>query len=165
MSSPFEPIAERHLPALRRLAMGYARHAADAEDLLQEILFALWRAWPSFRGECSERTYVFRVAHNRALTFVSRRRAQPPPPEAEAVVDPAGDPQRQALRAETRYLLLAAVRGLPGAQREAVLLQLEGFSHQEIAEVQGTTPGNVAVRLLRARSALRLALGEPEGER
>jgi hypothetical protein len=42
-------------------------------DLLQEITFAIWRALPSFRGESSERTFIYRIAHNRALTHIAKR--------------------------------------------------------------------------------------------
>ena len=61
--------------ALSRLAGSFTRSAADRDDLLQEIAMALWRALPSFRGDCSERTFVFRIAHNRCITHLSKRRA------------------------------------------------------------------------------------------
>ncbi len=63
----FESVVDTYGPALRRLASAWERDAAAREDLLQEILLALWRALPRFRGECSEKTFVFRVAHNRRL--------------------------------------------------------------------------------------------------
>ena len=59
--------------ALSRLVASYARSASDREDLLQEIAIALWRALPGFRGECSERAFLFRIAHNRCMTYVAKR--------------------------------------------------------------------------------------------
>jgi hypothetical protein len=53
-------------PALGRVVASYAR-PSDQDDLAQDIAVALWNALPSFRGDCSERAFVFRVAHNRAL--------------------------------------------------------------------------------------------------
>jgi RNA polymerase sigma factor (sigma-70 family) len=67
----YEDLLRRHLAALRRLAWSYTR--ADVEDLLQDILMALWTALPAFRGDSSERTWVYRVAHNTAISFALRR--------------------------------------------------------------------------------------------
>lgn len=58
---------------LQRLIAAYARKEADRADLLQDIALALWCALPAFRGDCSERTFLLRIAHNRALTFLSKR--------------------------------------------------------------------------------------------
>ena len=63
-----------HGSSLSRLAGSYVRGAGDCDDLLQEIIVAIWRALPRFRGECSERTFVFRIAHNRAIAHITRRR-------------------------------------------------------------------------------------------
>jgi len=58
--------------ALRRLAAGYVVHAADREDLFQEIAVGLWRAIPAYRGEASERTWLYRIAHNIAISSSTR---------------------------------------------------------------------------------------------
>ncbi len=69
---------------LARLVDSYERNATAREDLLQEIVVALVHAWPHFRGECSERTFVYRVAHNRAITHRTRRRASSAYPSTRA---------------------------------------------------------------------------------
>src|SRR5687768_11603390 len=63
-------------PALERLARAYEADADQRRDLLQDIHVALWRSLAGFDGRCSERTWVYRVAHNVATTHVltSRRR-------------------------------------------------------------------------------------------
>jgi RNA polymerase sigma-70 factor (ECF subfamily) len=164
-SQRFERVVREYGAALARLAAAYAPDGADRDDLSQEILLAIWRALPRFRGESSERTFVFRVAHNRGITYRSRRRRHLPPlPEegenAREVPDAGPDPAAQLERARRHGRLVAAVSRLPGPQRLAVLLHLEGLSHREIAAVQGITEENVAVRLARARKALRLLLGQ-----
>ena len=58
-----------------RLAASYTEHSSDRDDLFQDIAIALWKALPGFRGECSERTFLFRVAHNRAIDYLRRHRA------------------------------------------------------------------------------------------
>lgn len=163
-SQRFERVVREYGAALARLAAAYAPERADRDDLSQEILLAIWRALPRFRGESSERTFVFRVAHNRGITYRSRRRRLPSLPEEEGrgreVPDAGPDPAARLERARRHERLVAAVGRLPGPQRLAVLLHLEGLSHREIAVVQGITEENVAVRLARARKALRLLLGE-----
>jgi RNA polymerase sigma-70 factor (ECF subfamily) len=145
---------------LVRVAAGYADTAADRDDLVQEIVIALWRALPSFRGESSERTFVFRVAHNRGISYSLRRRRFEPLPDAEGLTDPAPGPEATLVVAQEREHLFGAIRRLPEAQRQAVMLRLEGLSRSEIAQVQGTTENNVGVRLTRAHRALRVMLGE-----
>jgi RNA polymerase sigma-70 factor, ECF subfamily len=60
--------------ALERLARGYEADRELRKDLLQEIHLALWRSMTSFDGRCSERTWVYRVAHNATATYVARQR-------------------------------------------------------------------------------------------
>jgi RNA polymerase sigma-70 factor (ECF subfamily) len=79
----FEALMAADGAALTRLAASYARDAGDREDLFQEIAVAIWRALPRFRGECSERTFLFRIAHNRGIAHIARRR----PPTIEAGED------------------------------------------------------------------------------
>ncbi len=160
----FDRILREHGPALSRLASGYERFAAAREELLQEIALAIWQALPRFRGECSERTFVYRIAHNRGLTHACRRRPAHQPldelPEALAPVDPRPLPDEQAERARRRDWLMAAVRRLALPHRQVIMLALEDLSHAEIAAVLGITENNVGVRLHRARAALKEALEE-----
>jgi RNA polymerase sigma factor (sigma-70 family) len=151
----FARLLREHGPALRRLAAGYEADQHEREDLLQEIALALWMALPSFRGECSERTFVFRIGHNRALTHRRRRQARPPTlDDMTAIADPRADPEADLARAQHHDRLMAAVRRLPHPHRQVTMLSLEGLSHREIAEVLGITENNVAVRLSRARTTL-----------
>jgi RNA polymerase sigma-70 factor (ECF subfamily) len=143
-------------PALARVAAGYEADPAERDDLLQEIAIALWRALPRFRGECSERTFVYRVAHNRGLTHRARRRRRHPPLDlAPEPVDPHPDPEASVAASQRHERLAGAVRQLDAALRVVVLLTLEGLSNREVAEVVGITENNVAVRLTRARGKLR----------
>lgn len=157
-ASGFERIARTYGAALARLAWGYVDHASDHDDLMQDILVALWRSLPAFRGESSERTFVFRVAHNRGLTFAARRRHADPIPDHAA--DPRPGPDAELDRSQRHERLMAGIRQLPETWRQTVMLYLEGFSVPEIAATQGTSENNIAVRLTRARQRLRALLGE-----
>jgi RNA polymerase sigma-70 factor (ECF subfamily) len=151
-----DDLLARHEPALRRLAASYERDPALREDLVQEMLFALFRALPAWRRECSERTFVYRVANNRALSHLARRRpAFDDLERAASVPDPAPLPEAVAVASQQRETLLAALHRLPVAQRQLLTMALEDLTPREIADVLGITENNVAVRLTRARTALR----------
>jgi len=156
-SERFERCYHDYGEALRRLAWVYAPGHADVDDLVQDIWFAVWRALPSFRGDCSERTFIYRIAHNRGLTFRTRAsdrrlRALEVVPEIE---DPKTRPDARAEQRSRAERLLEAVRALPDSFKQVVVLHLEGLGNQEIAAVTGLSESNVAVRLSRARAALR----------
>jgi RNA polymerase sigma factor (sigma-70 family) len=153
----FERLMRDNSASIARLAAAFERNPAACEDLVQEIALAIWKALPGFRGVCSERTLVFRIAQNRALTHLERRyrTAAGVGPEALDVPDRRPNPEAAASSGELRERLLEGIRALPAGQRQVITLLLEGLTHAEIAEILGTTEGNVAVRAVRARKALR----------
>ena len=166
-----ERLLKTHAAALSRLAASYESRPALREELLQDIAFALWRALPSFRGEASEKTFVMRIATNRALSHLATRQTvkgtHPFTDEPikgcvpfTEVLDPAPRPDEMAARMQTALRLQQAVRELPLPLRQVLVLAFEGLSHDEIARVLGLTAGNVAVRLHRGKGLLRQALGE-----
>lgn len=154
----FDGVVQRHGAALSRFAWGYVDNESDHADLLQEMLVALWQALPRFRGESSVWTFTFRVAHNRAVSFAARARRRRTVPIPEQLHDARPGPDAVVETRLERHRLMAAIRRLPDAQRQAVMLYLEGATAEEIASVQAISPNNAAVRLSRARQALRADL-------
>jgi RNA polymerase sigma factor (sigma-70 family) len=157
----FLALLNANLPALGRLAGSYAGSTGERDDLLQEIALALWQALPRFRGECSERTFLFRIAHNRCINHIARRRSMDSLEGLE--LDPADEsrPVDQALsQQQDSARLTDAVRRLPVIQRQVIVLALEDMEYHEIAEVLGISESNVGVRLNRARATLRKLMGE-----
>lgn len=156
----FARIIEEYAPAFARLAAAYEQDLALREDLLQEIMFAVWRALPSFRGESSERTFLYRIAHNRALTHISKRRyVSAELGEAEDMPDAGPGPDEVIRSAQLRVHLQNAIAELPLPLKQVCVLALDGLSNTQIAEIVGTTENNVRVRLARARQCLRHLMG------
>ena len=156
----YEQLWRDHGASLGRLASSYELDAHAREDLLQEIRLAIWVALPRFRRESSLKTFLFRIAHNRALTHVWRKKRSMPPEESQEIVDTRVGPEAAAIQASNCSHLMEAIRQLPTAFRQVVTLSLEDLSHAEIASVLGISENNVAVRLNRGRKLLREKLGE-----
>lgn len=159
----FASLLDRYGPGLRRVARAYASRTQESEDLWQEIALAVWRALPSFRQESSERTFVFRVAHNRGMTFSARARRPAESGESDAPDSDAASqspsPEEQLGEERRRDALWRGIQSLTPGSRAVVTLALEGLSHEEIAEVLGLTANAVAVRLSRARDQLKRGIG------
>lgn len=157
----FDQVAREHGAMIKRIACSYEADAGLAEELVQEIHLAIWRALPAFRGAASLRTFAARIATNRAVTHVVRRARSPATLELGVdLAAPEDDPEKQAIASNRQVRLLAAVRSLPLAYRQVASLTLEGLSPKDIAESLGVTVNAVAVRMTRARDLLRQLMGE-----
>lgn len=157
----FEHVLAQHGAAVARVAAAFERNPARRDELVQEILLAVWQSLARFRGESSLKTFVLRIAHNRSVDHVlQHRRDLAREPLDDAMPDHRANPEQQANLQQRSERLLVAVRELPLVQRELVTLALEGLSHEEIGSVLGISVGNVAVRLSRARKTLMSQLGE-----
>jgi len=164
----FCELFEQYQAALRRLVAAYVANPADREDLLQEIAAGIWKSLPGFRGESSERTWIYRIAHNIAIRRSSqvRTRNSREPGIKGSFDRPALDASAEEalLLDEKRRALVEAIRDLPIAERQIVTLHLEGLSAAEIEEVTGVTAGAVATRLTRIRQKLTERLQGEHGQ-
>ena len=161
LEEQFTGLLAANASALSRLAASYTDSTTDRDDLLQDIALALWLALPRFRRECSERTFLYRIAHNRCITHLSKKR--PVVALDDEQIDPIDPTPRADVRLsqeERGQRLLRAIRRLPVIYRHVIVLTLEGMGYREIAQVLGIGESNVGVRLNRARQLLKKILGE-----
>ena len=147
---------EAHRGILYKVARAYGRSAADREDIVQETVVQLWRAFPKYDPAYKFSTWMYRIAVNVAITHYrsERRRIRDTVPledygldiaAADALFDDAGDNIR-ALR--------QMINGLDELNRALILLFLEGFSSEEIADVVGISASNVSTRINRLKIKL-----------
>jgi RNA polymerase sigma-70 factor, ECF subfamily len=144
--------------ALHRLAGAYEADPDKRRDLLQEIHFSLWRSLASFDGRCSLRTWVYRVAHNAATSYVigqrrSRTSAWLSLEDVAALADPA-EGEQEADRRHTIERLLALIQQLKPVDRQVILSYLEGLGAAETAEITGISASNVATKTHRIKNLL-----------
>lgn len=154
----FAACAGRHRGILLSIARNFA-HSADVDDLLQDMLLALWHALPSFAGRSAESTFVYRVALNTALTH--RRgvdRAAPLDPIDADVPDTAADPPALAVLAERERAFDRALASLGPVDRSIVLMHLDAQPYAVIGEVLGLNESAVGARLTRARRRLAVTI-------
>lgn len=150
----YERAAAEYGAALVRLARGYEADPDKRRDLLQEIHLALWRSFNGFHGECSLRTWAYRVAHNVATSWVIRqRRARPQMllslEDAEPLqIEPNSDRHLALAR------LMDLIHRLKPVDRQIILSYLDGMDAGEIAELTGLSPGNVATKVHRIKNIL-----------
>jgi RNA polymerase sigma-70 factor (ECF subfamily) len=139
------------------MASSWTRTASERDDLLQDISVALLNALPSFRGDCPERAFVWRIAHNRALAAVAARRRANALDTSDFLENHESSlpsPHEVTEQHERTRRLHHAISLLRDDQRVLVVLALEGLGLEEIASVVGGTANAVGVRLHRARAAL-----------
>jgi len=165
----FDALYARHKGGVYRYLLRQCRDAATAEELVQEVWMNLIRARAGYTVQAKFTTYLYRVAHNRLIDHYrrnghvdmvsfddeDREEIVELPDERERPADAALDARRQAGR------LLELIAALPGAQREAFLLQQEGgMSVEEIALATGVNRETAKSRLRYAMARLRQGMRE-----
>ncbi|MGH7581761.1 MAG: RNA polymerase sigma factor [Gemmatimonadales bacterium] len=152
----FERLYRRHVARIHTLVRRMADHDT-ADDLTQDIFVRAWDKLPTFRGESAFGTWLYRLAVNVVL---SRRRGERGERtwilDDELAITNAPGP---ASHVASRIDLDAAIALLPdGARKVFVLHDVEGWTHEEIAQQMGLVPGTSKSQLSRARAALRRML-------
>ncbi len=151
----FEQVVGHYAPLVSRIAASYEADRGLREDLTQHIWLAVWQSLQTWRGDAPLKSFVARIAQNRAISYVSRQVRQPRAAELDNNLEAdLPSPEEQAMEASERERLVAATRRLPLPQREVVVLLLEGFSYPEIAAMLDIAPNALALRLSRAKAAL-----------
>ena len=138
----------------------------DALDLAQETFLNAWRGLPSFQGNSSFSTWVYRLASNACIDFLRKRKRrqqgesphslddeEAPLPEP---ADPRGSPEEELERRELRRAVERGLQALPDHHRQVLVMrELSGMSYQEIGAVLDLDLGTVKSRIARARLALK----------
>jgi len=155
----FQELVERHLPSIRRLLYTlFNGQREEMEDAEQEIVLSLFRGLKDFRFRSSFRTYFYRLARNRGIDCLRRKRSRERTLARVKLSlwnsEPEG-PEQQALRREEIESLLGFFRTLPLKDRQLILMKdVDDFSIEQMAAILGVPPGTVKSRLHRAREKL-----------
>lgn len=158
----FDVIVERHRRTIYRVCYRFVNSHEDASDLAQDVFVRAWRGLPRFRGGSALSTWLYRIAVNVCL---SRLAAKPPAVEpldgVAEVEDARGErPGAGLLAAERARAVRRAIRSLPHRQRATLVLRVyHELSHQQIADILGSSVGAVKANFFHALNSLRRILG------
>jgi RNA polymerase sigma-70 factor (ECF subfamily) len=178
-SDEFEAEALRHLDALYRTALRMTRSEADAEDLVQETYIRAFRFRDQFTLGTNMKAWLFRILTNTFINTYRRKTAQPEVTDLEGIdefslyrrmaddraASTSPDPEAELLNSVVDTEVTDALEELPEKFRTTVLLDVEGFSYKEIAEMLGIPIGTVMSRLHRGRKFLQKRLYDLARER
>jgi RNA polymerase sigma factor (sigma-70 family) len=171
-AAAFEDLYRRHESRVFRYLRRNVRNEASANDLMQEVWFAVARSAAGYQPTAKFTTWLFTIAHNRMIDMVRASHRLQSLEDEEASVDGATlldhlavdsklEPPAEVQSQEETAALLSAVTQLPPEQRAAFLLQAEGeLSVEEIAVATGSNFETVKSRLRYARAKLRQVLWE-----
>lgn len=129
----------------------------DQEDLKQEIIYQLWKSYPSYRGDSKFQSWMYRVALNTAMLGLRARKMKYTgltDQELKTSEDPF-EKQDEEARVKQLYRQISKLKDL---DKTIIFLYLEQCSYEEIAEITGISTKNVSVRLVRIREKLRKML-------
>jgi RNA polymerase sigma-70 factor (ECF subfamily) len=161
----FDLIVERHRRSVYQVCYRFLGNHEDASDLSQDVFLRAYRGLRSFRGQSSLATWLYRIGVNVCLNRVSAKDAlgklTEPMDERQFVDVRAESPSDRMLKDERGARVRAAIAQLPRKQRVTLILRTyHDMSHQEIADVLGSSVGAVKANFFHALGNLKKLLGE-----
>jgi RNA polymerase sigma-70 factor, ECF subfamily len=167
----FAQLYEQHKRRVYSLCLRMTGDVAEAEDLAQEAFLQLFRKIATFRGESAFSTWLHRLVVNVVLMHLRKKGLQKvsldevDQSQEEPVRREYGDDDRRLLSSVDRIALRDAIDELPPGYRAIfVLHDVEGYEHNEIAQIMGCSVGNSKSQLHKARLKLREALRRDPGK-
>jgi RNA polymerase sigma-70 factor (ECF subfamily) len=150
----FLALVEQHKGAIIKVCSIYTRRAAEKEDLFQEIIIQLWKAWPNFKGHSKFSTWLYRIALNTAISGLRKKKTDIILMSGENLPHfPDADDHKE--KEEKLKALYEAIQKLPEIDRAIVLLYLEDKNYEEMEDILGISQGTLRVKMNRAKEKLK----------
>jgi len=130
----------------------YFDYTDERDDVLQEMMYQLWRSYKSFDGRSKFSTWMYRVCLNTALTY--QRKYQRGKTESLDSKHDEIEAEISSDKSQASALLRNAIGKLTSVNKAIILLYLEDMSYEEIANITGLTKSNVSVKLVRIKKEL-----------
>lgn len=142
---------QQHQGILHKLCRLYRDSPEDREDLFQEMIYQLWKSFPSFEGNAKISTWIYRIALNTALAGFRKRSI--PVTYTDTLPDVPMVPENNTTLQQDQ--LFAALKQLSDAEKAIIALYLDDMSYQEIAGIIGIEENYVGVKLNRIKTKLK----------
>ncbi len=147
---------EENKQQLLRICSAYAKDTEDRNDLFQDVLASIWKSMPSFKGNSSISTWMYRVTLNvclNAQTKLTKKKKQFVPLDSVTLSRYQGEDSTE----EEPPLLLhlrSCIKEMDGADKTITMLYLEELPYKEIADITGISENHVAVKIKRIKKKL-----------
>lgn len=148
----FNALVEGHSSLIMKICFGYARTQSEFDDLYQDALINIWQGLPSFRGDASPKTWIYRVTLNTCVSTLRKRLKEPVSVGIESlseVIDNDDERKMQLMELHRRIAMLS------GVDKAMVMMWLDEYSYDEIAALTGMARNTVATRLRRAKEKIK----------
>jgi len=132
----------------------YSNNSEDQKDLYQEIVYQLYKSYPSYKGDSKVSTWMYRVALNTAISHLKKEKRKGHQVDLDKVLRDRIEYIDTVIE-ERIALLYAHIKNLSIVERGIILLYLEGKNYEEIATITGFTSTNIGTRLNRIKQKLK----------
>jgi len=152
LEKQFTQIVQEQKDTIYMVCYMFSKDKAEVEDLYQEVLINLWKAFPQFEGRSTVRTWVWRVALNTCVSIDRKKSRRKDTLPLKMDIDLYNDTD-----SDTRQIKMLhdRINRLGVFDRAIILLWLENMSYEEIGAIVGISEKNVSVRLVRIREQLK----------
>lgn len=135
-----------------RVCFGYADTAADFDDLKQDVLMNLWTSLPGFKGDCSLKTWIYRLTLNVCVSTLRKSYRRVTTVQLSELYDLVDNDAEQRVAIREMHEAIATLNPLDKA---VIMLWLEEESYDDISTITGLSRANVATRIHRAKGRLK----------
>ncbi len=150
----FISLLETHLGIILKISKAYTGTVQDREDLINDIVYEMWKAFPGFKGKSKISTWIYRVALNTAMNY--RRNSSRKRDFLQGSIGLSAEiPSNDTESNPQIDLLYECIAELDEFSKAIILLYLEGYRHEEIAEITGISRTNVGTRISRIKEQLK----------
>ncbi len=151
----FLRLIKEHQGIIHKVCSIYCNDPVDKQDLFQEIVLQIWRAYPSFKGQSKVSTWMYRIGLNTAISLFRKKKRRPQlqalsPIEYQIAATPVDQELEERLK-----LLRRAIEKLNKVEKAIIMLYLEEHSYTQIAEIMGMSESNIGVKIHRIKSKLK----------
>ena len=151
----FEKHIREHELLLHKVCRMYAYTNADRQDLFQETVIQLWKAFPAFKGDSKLSTWMYRIAINTAITRLRKQKNFITSYEPNGFPEQASDDSTGVMEEEKLQQLYKAIEQLNAIEKAIIMLYMEDRSYLEMEDILGINEGTLRVKMNRIKEKLR----------
>lgn len=163
----FNDINANYSQAIKRICMGYEFNEQKAEELYQEVMTAIWQSLESFKGDCSTKTWSYRVAYNKCITH-SIKESKKNEISLNSIEDiehslASGEFDQKIVNKNMLEKIKEILGTVKPIDREIFLLFLEGEAQKDIASITGLKESNISTKVSRVKKIISSIMEKDNG--